>query len=95
MRRPATDHTPGHPTDADAVLDRVLHWLREELTDPDIVASDNFLDIGGHSLTFARLNKVLGDEFGVTVDRKITYDDSLDAAVANRTPVDVADPSAP
>ncbi|WP_405783780.1 phosphopantetheine-binding protein [Streptomyces sp. NBC_00859] len=62
-------------------------WLREELEDAQIVASDNFLDIGGHSLAFARLNKFLSDSFGVNLDMKVAYDEPLSVAVAKAHPV--------
>lgn len=61
----------------------VVDWLRDELDDPDITAADNFLDLGGHSLTFARLNASLVDAYGVVLDLTVTYNGTLaDAAVA-------------
>lgn len=60
----------------------VVEWLRAELDDPEITGSDNFLDVGGHSLVFSRLNKFLSDSFGVVLDQKTTYSDQLGAAVA-------------
>jgi len=36
-----------------------VEWLRAELDDPEISGTDNFLDVGGHSLIFSRLNKFL------------------------------------
>ncbi|MFD5483784.1 acyl carrier protein [Streptomyces hawaiiensis] len=66
----------------------VVEWLRVELDDPHIVGSDNFLDIGGHSLTFAKLNKHLGDTFGVALDIRITYSEQLSTAVAQARPAE-------
>ncbi|MEV5413217.1 acyl carrier protein [Thermopolyspora sp. NPDC052614] len=66
----------------EAVEQAVVEWLREELDDPEITASDNFLDVGGHSLTFQRLNRYLSTTYGVTLDQRTTYDDELGAAVA-------------
>jgi hypothetical protein len=60
----------------------VVEWLRTELDDPEITGSDNFLDVGGHSLIFSRLNKFLGDSLGVVLDQKTTYSEALSAAVA-------------
>jgi acyl carrier protein len=60
----------------------IVEWLRTELDDPEIALADNFLDVGGHSLTFLRLNRFLGDAFGVALDQKTTYDRGLDVAVA-------------
>lgn len=65
----------------------VVEWLRTELADPDITGSENFLDIGGHSLIFSRLNTFLGDSFGVVLDQKTTYSDELSSAVAAMRPV--------
>ncbi|MEU9205628.1 acyl carrier protein [Streptomyces sp. NPDC048332] len=64
----------------------VVEWLRTELDDQEITASDNFLDIGGHSLTFARLNKYLGDTFGVVLDNRTAYSESLGVAAAKSLP---------
>ncbi|WP_406395262.1 acyl carrier protein [Streptomyces sp. NBC_00882] len=64
----------------------VVEWLRAELDDSEITADDNFLDIGGHSLTFARLNAFLADAHGAALDMKTAYDHSLATAVAASTP---------
>lgn len=68
----------------------VIEWLRTELDDPDIVGSDNFLDVGGHSLTFSKLNIFLEDSFGIGLDMQITYDYSISRAVAEMQPSEVA-----
>ncbi|MEU1126571.1 acyl carrier protein [Streptomyces sp. NPDC005899] len=64
----------------------VVEWLRGELDDQEITASDNFLDVGGHSLTFARLNRFLGETFGVVLDTRTAYSESLGVAVAKSLP---------
>lgn len=64
-----------------------VEWLRSELDDPEITGADNFLDVGGHSLIFSRLNKFLGDSFGVALDQKTTYSDELRAALAASRPI--------
>lgn len=64
----------------------VVQWLRSELDDPEISGSDNFLDVGGHSLVFSRLNKFLTESFEVALDQKTTYSDSLRVAVAAAEP---------
>lgn len=64
----------------------VVEWLRAQLDDPEITGADNFLDIGGHSLVFARLNKFLGESFGVVLDQRTTYSGELAAAVAAARP---------
>jgi hypothetical protein len=68
----------------------VLTWLRAELDDPQIVGSDNFLDIGGHSLTFSRLNIFLAESFGVTLDMKTAYEHTISHAVAGMRPGEAA-----
>lgn len=65
----------------------VVEWLRTELDDPEISGSDNFLDVGGHSLIFARLNKFLADSFGIVLEQKATYSDPLSAAMAAARPI--------
>lgn len=70
-----------------------VEWLRTELDDPEITGSDNFLDIGGHSLIFSRLNKFLGETFGVILDQKTTYSEELSAAVGAALPIDGAEPT--
>lgn len=65
----------------------VVEWLRSELEDSEITVAENFLDVGGHSLIFSKLNIFLGDSFGVTLDPKITYAESLADAVAKMQPV--------
>jgi acyl carrier protein len=77
--------TNGH-TNVAPVAQSVVEWLRTELDDPEITGADNFLDVGGHSLIFSRLNKFLGDSFGVVLDQKTTYSDQLNAAVAAMRP---------
>lgn len=76
-----------HPNTPEQVEAAVVEWLRSELNDREITAAENFLDIGGHSLTFSKLNIFLGDSFGVELDPKITYAESLSTAVAGMRPV--------
>jgi hypothetical protein len=78
--------TSGAAATRPGVEQAVLEWLRTELDDPEITGSDNFLDIGGHSLTFLRLNKFLGAAYGVVLDQPTTYNDELGVAVAAMHP---------
>ncbi|HVQ96742.1 MAG TPA: hypothetical protein VMU51_37345, partial [Mycobacteriales bacterium] len=55
--------------------------------------SENFLDVGGHSLTFSKLNKFLGESFGVVLDQKSAYGDQLSVAVAAMQPIGPAEPT--
>ena len=75
-------------SDAAKIERSVVEWLRAELDDPEITASDNFLDVGAHSLTFAKLNRLLSDSFGVALEARETYEAPLHEAVANRRSVD-------
>lgn len=52
------------------VEEALVNWLRGELNDRKISASDNFLDIGGYSLLFSKLNRFLNATYGVALDRK-------------------------
>lgn len=64
----------------------VVDWLRTELDDPDVTAADNFLDVGGHSLTFAKLNRFLRETHGILLDQKVTYAEEIGTAVAAARP---------
>jgi hypothetical protein len=79
--KPTSDVVVGEATGKE-VEQAVIEWLRTELDDPEITGSDNFLDIGGHSLTFLRLNKFLGAGYGVALDQRTTYHEELGVAVA-------------
>ncbi len=78
--------TTSSQADVEQVEQSVVQWLRAELDDSEISRSDNFLDVGGHSLVFSRLNKFLADSFGVVLDQKLTYSDSFSVAVAAAKP---------
>ncbi len=79
------EDTPRH-SEIDRVEISVVDWLRTELDDPEITAADNFLDIGGHSLAFARLNAYLAESFGLNLDMRVAYDKPLSIAVAGAQP---------
>jgi len=89
-----TSATQAGPAAEPAVADlehAALAWLRAELEDPEITGDDNFLEVGGHSLTYSKLNQHLADTFGVVLDMKTTYDLPLAAAVAAARPAGPAD----
>lgn len=86
MQTPATQAGPAAAPAAADLERAALAWLRTELADPDITGTENFLDVGGHSLTFSKLNKHLADAFGVELDMKTTYDLPLAEAVAAARP---------
>lgn len=79
--------TTSDRTAVEHIEQSVVAWLRTELDDPEIGPGDNFLDVGGHSLVFSRLNKFLADSFGVTLDQKVAYSDPLSVAVAAAGPI--------
>nr|UDM84223.1 acyl carrier protein [Streptomyces sp.] len=93
MQVPGTDDEGMRAADPADVGRSVVEWLRGELEDPEITGSDNFLDIGGHSLTFAKLNQYLSDSFGAVLDMKTTYAEPLDVAVTKIQPVESATPT--
>ncbi|PRW64656.1 acyl carrier protein [Actinopolyspora mortivallis] len=70
------------------IVDAIVEWLRNELEDFEVSEEDNFLDIGGHSLTFSKMNRYLGEKFGVSLDARKTYEGTLrEAAIARRDTV--------
>ncbi|OON71547.1 phosphopantetheine-binding protein [Streptomyces tsukubensis] len=93
MQVSGTDDGGIRPADPSEVERSLVEWLRDELEDPDITGGDNFLDIGGHSLTFAKLNQHLSDSFGAALDMKTTYEEPLDVAVTRIKPVESATPT--
>ena len=86
MSQPTTNTITTRSTEPGDVESAVVEWLRVELDDAEITGSENFLDIGGHSLTFAKLNTFLGDSFGFVLDSRTTYEESISKAVADRRP---------
>lgn len=83
----AASQETAHTALPEIVEQAAVEWLRSELEDPEITGAENFLDIGGHSMTFSKLNIFLGDSFGVQLDSKITYEKSITEAVAEMRPV--------
>jgi hypothetical protein len=81
MQIPAANDRAGTVNPAE-VEQALLDWLRGELHDANITGSDNFLDIGGYSLMFSKLNRFLSASYGVVLDIKTTYAEPLDVAVA-------------
>jgi hypothetical protein len=93
MQVPAPhDQGTGAASPAD-IEHSIVDWLRDELDDPEITGSDNFLDIGGHSLTFSKLNKVLSDSYGAILDRRTTYEEPLSVAAAKAQSIENAQPT--
>jgi Phosphopantetheine attachment site len=86
MQLPGTPEQADHTAVAPDVERAVIEWLRAELDDPQIAGSDNFLDVGGHSLTFSRLNTFLAGSFGIALDMKTAYEHSISRAVADMRP---------
>ncbi len=93
MQGSATNEKEARAVSAADVEQSALKWLRTELDDQEISGSDNFLDIGGHSLTFSKLNVFLGDSFGIVLDMKTTYDGTLAAALVAAQPIDNTAPT--
>ncbi|MER7583173.1 hypothetical protein [Kitasatospora sp. NPDC097691] len=87
MQNPAENGRAGAANPAE-VEEALVDWLRGELNDARISASDNFLDVGGYSLLFSKLNRFLGATYGVALDIKTTYTEPLSVSVANMQPAD-------
>jgi len=80
MQIPA-NHSAAEASPAE-VEQAVIDWLRGQLNDTKITGSDNFLDIGGYSLLFSKLNRFLSEFYGVVLDIKITFQEPLSVAIA-------------
>lgn len=88
VQMPATnDHGAGAASPAE-VEHALVDWLREQLNDTAITGADNFLDIGGYSLMFSKLNRFLGKSYGVVLDTKTTYAEPLSVAVTKMQAVE-------
>jgi acyl carrier protein len=48
------------------------------LAEPDIAVSDNFLDVGGHSLMALDLSKEMEQRFGVPLDIRVLFEESFE-----------------
>ncbi|MEU5647282.1 phosphopantetheine-binding protein [Streptomyces milbemycinicus] len=93
MQIPGTNDGEIRTPDPGDIERSLVEWLRDELGDPEITGSDNFLDVGGHSLTFSKLNQFLGDSFGVVLDMRTTYEEPLNVAATKIQPVESATPA--
>ena len=58
-------------------MDNYLSWLGEIL-EQQILASDNFLDVGGHSMIAISLNERVKKEFGLTLSMERLYNATLE-----------------
>lgn len=92
MQIPATNDRAAAANPAD-VAHALVDWLRDELNDPKITGSDNFLDVGGYSLMFSKLNRFLGESYGVVLDIETTYAEPLNVAVTTMQAVDEQQPT--
>lgn len=69
------------------IRDHVLAWVREVLEDPSVELADNFLDVGGHSMAAARINKLLEQQCGVRMPIRTLYEATLGDACDQAFPV--------
>lgn len=93
MQMPGTNDAGNRTPDPADIERSVVEWLRDELDDPEITGAENFLDVGGHSVTFSKLNQFLGDSFGAVLDMRTTYEEPLSVAVTKTQPVESATPT--
>ncbi|MFT2018693.1 phosphopantetheine-binding protein [Streptomyces sp. 796.1] len=61
---------------------RTLEWVAEILEEPEVLAEDNFLDLGGHSMLALQLGQRAKDAFGADYDLKTLFEGSLASAAA-------------
>lgn len=82
-----TAHSQEHAYSATEIESAVIAWLRESLEDPEIKGCDNFLDVGGHSLTFTKLNAYLREHFGLSLDVQAMYEKTISDSCADATAI--------
>lgn len=63
-------------------LDSFLLWLGDILEQP-VKSTDNFLDIGGHSMIAISLNERIKKEFGLTLSMERLYNATLEEVFSN------------
>lgn len=62
---------------ASNALNHYLSWL-SEILEQQVLASDNFLDVGGHSMIAISLNERVKKEFGLTLSMEKLYNVTLE-----------------
>jgi aryl carrier-like protein len=70
------------PQTADIVTDEVVAWLQEKLEDKEITGTDNFLEVGGHSMLAIELNASLVERHGTDLDLAQLFKNPIQEAVA-------------
>lgn len=80
-----TVHSQRDTRSATEIESTAIAWLRESLEDPEITGCDNFLDVGGHSLTFTKLNAYLREHVGLSLDIQAMYEKTISEACADAT----------
>jgi hypothetical protein len=64
------------------VVDLTVAWAREILDEPEVLGSDNFFDLGGHSMLAVELSARAEARFGQAYDFQVLFDESLSSAAA-------------
>lgn len=74
------------PADTDTDIEpATLAWIRAELEDDEITLEDNFLELGGHSMMAIELNSWVKERYGVQIDVRQLFEDTLGKAIASAT----------
>lgn len=59
------------------VREATMKWAAEILMEPDLLPSDNFLELGGHSILALRLCDKAKERFGAEYDMLVLFEGDL------------------
>ncbi|MGV9314516.1 phosphopantetheine-binding protein [Streptomyces sp. NPDC003691] len=69
------------PTGLEELQKLLVDWVGEFLEAPDASLTDNFLDLGGHSLIAMNINARVQQHFGHELDVQTLFEESIGEAV--------------
>jgi Phosphopantetheine attachment site len=75
--------SPGPLPSAAEITTRTVSWVADILDEPQAKASDNFLDLGGHSMLALQLSRRAEENFGLGYDMRVLFEESLAATAAD------------
>ena len=61
----------------------ILHWVASLLESPGVSSGDNFLDLGGHSMLAVDLDRQVLAHFGVTLDMRLLFEETIGETVSD------------
>lgn len=62
------------------VRDATMKWAAEILMEPELSLSDNFLELGGHSILALRMCSKAKEQFGTEYDMLVLFESDLAGA---------------